>query len=728
MREMPFILEFFPEGEMWRVRVDKSPVGDAGEEGTFLLPSLEEPFYGNWESKGGLLFDALFQGKILNVYQRVLAKFDASPNDSILCICLKFELNSPLLNLPWEYLRDPHYGRLFLARNQRISITRWVRADTPIPILSPDKPLRVAITASSPIDKDHLGTAQDIQSFREHWVNSRFINPDAFIVEPHLTVPKLKSILDQNPHVFYFGGHGLPDTLFLEYDNGQARPYSIEDFCQLISDTPALKLIVLNVCEGALQRYQIISIAYALIQAGVPAVVAMQAPIADKVATVFGDAFSKSLITYRSLERALFDARNAIKEKDSEDWGLPVLLLRSEPTLFIQDLIEDARDEIAEGFGIRETDKEKETKIVVSLQQIGEQLAFSPILLRRALDKVSPSARNQIISELSFSRVVNYLEGKNNFINLLAKFMWFVSHDQFGVNLPPPVLTWFRQFFPEWSEPIPIVEQESQIALVVVLEPHTRELFQLELFIQRGKDYTPVPAINSDKTYYPLNIIKQKVWEAYFNVEDEMEKEGIKARLTIEFFLPHWKWDELLHRWRHEIQEENLGLRTDIKLRAFERGLSKERIYKRQRSTWRQKWLKFEVHKADTDNGKCSCLIMPLQGDSLFNHLMEDHISHYIGCDMRHLSNGDLQSQLFKPIFMAGIPVGVWLLPTDTIDAEQFHHDLADLPLSKIAMFVRESRQRGFVNPEHYGAQSVFLWDDPNHLPYNPQLNEYGIQ
>ena len=93
-----------------------------------------------------------------------------------------------------------------------------------------------------------------------------------------------------------------------------------------------LRLVFLNACKTAATSARAASIrspgvATSLIQAGVPAVVAMQFPISDKAAVTFSETFYQSIAKGDPVDVAMAEGRKKLWHL--EEWATPVLFLRS---------------------------------------------------------------------------------------------------------------------------------------------------------------------------------------------------------------------------------------------------------------------------------------------------------------------------------------------------------------------------------------------------------------
>jgi hypothetical protein len=116
-------------------------------------------------------------------------------------------------------------------------------------------------------------------------------------------------------------------------DQGRAELRNTQEVSRLLADHPALRLVVLNACEGAQTGMQApySSIAEHLVRRGLPAVVAMQTAITDSAAVEFTRSFYGALANGLPVDAACAEARKAMSlaAPGSWEWATPVLYLRS---------------------------------------------------------------------------------------------------------------------------------------------------------------------------------------------------------------------------------------------------------------------------------------------------------------------------------------------------------------------------------------------------------------
>ena len=100
----------------------------------------------------------------------------------------------------------------------------------------------------------------------------------------------------------------------------------------LLSAHPALRIAILNACEGARSAPEdlLTSVGAALVARGLPAAVAMQFSITDTAAIRFADDFYRALADGGSIDAAVGDARRSIFFMPNEnEWATPVIMSRS---------------------------------------------------------------------------------------------------------------------------------------------------------------------------------------------------------------------------------------------------------------------------------------------------------------------------------------------------------------------------------------------------------------
>ena len=147
------------------------------------------------------------------------------------------------------------------------------------------------------------------------------------------TLARLREALTHEPAIVHILCHGIQGTdgtsLLLEDDTG--RPYPVAA-TEIVSAFHGAKrpprLVVLAACSSAAMdgTRAFVSLGPTLARAGVDAVVAMSAPIAMETCRTFCTALYQRLFTHGVIDRAVNEARAAVRE--AWDWGVPVLFSR----------------------------------------------------------------------------------------------------------------------------------------------------------------------------------------------------------------------------------------------------------------------------------------------------------------------------------------------------------------------------------------------------------------
>ncbi len=288
---------------------------------------------------GSYLFESLFTGRVRTLFLRSLDLALSYENG----IRIRLSIDPPeVAVLPWEFLYWPARHD-FLASSARTPIVRYIDPATGfgrIQSLNVRLPLRllVLVPSGSGLSTEVEEKAIDqVGNKLPHLLTVHFIHGE------HLTPRKAaREIAALRPHIVHFIGHGHFDgrqnkaMLFFNDEAGKLIPVSSQQMRQMVQNTPIIKLVVLNACEGGSlssgQAY--IGLAPALIRAGVPAVVAMQFSIRDDMAIAFTQDFYGALLAGDYVGQvdaavAVARSRSMLLDPDDRGFGTPVLFLRA---------------------------------------------------------------------------------------------------------------------------------------------------------------------------------------------------------------------------------------------------------------------------------------------------------------------------------------------------------------------------------------------------------------
>jgi ABC-type branched-subunit amino acid transport system substrate-binding protein/CHAT domain-containing protein len=304
------------------------------------VPSEEEQAV---QEFGQALFDALLDDDIRTCYD--LSLREAARQDRGLR--LKLRIRPPELSaLPWEFLYDPRQAE-YVCLSRRTPIVRYLESLQPVQPFTVTPPLRVLGMVASPVDLPTLDVERERQRVEQAVQDLR----ERGLVElewlPGQTWRDLQEATWGGPwHVFHFIGHGGFDAnadegfIALADRAGGTHRLSATLLGRLLADHAALRLVLLNSCEGARGGARDIfsSTASILVRRGIPAVLAMQYEITDRAAVELAQAFYRALAYGMAVDEAVVAARKAISlaVTNTVEWGTPVLYTRAAEGVLFQ--------------------------------------------------------------------------------------------------------------------------------------------------------------------------------------------------------------------------------------------------------------------------------------------------------------------------------------------------------------------------------------------------------
>jgi CHAT domain-containing protein len=316
------------------------------------------------EHVGKALYDALIPSNspVRQAFQTAL-RF-AEDADMELHIRLKFPADSTkrsrLADYPWELLHD---GQRFL-QHRRVYLSRYIAYEGVPPKLAASQKLRVLLVSSQAKDSAQNlaqlpdGEQQALRSGIAKAEGEGLIELEKLQKATFKGLSRYLTDCDSVPQVLHFDGHGLfgkkcrscqqihqslkveacqncgqllPDPqgfLVFEDDGGQADYVSATALAA--SPLKGVAVVVLSACESgmAIAGESVFNgAAQQLIDARVPAVVAMQYAVNVKEASDFVEQFYRVLGKRRSLLAAVNEGRKGMGV-DGNQWYRPVLYLR----------------------------------------------------------------------------------------------------------------------------------------------------------------------------------------------------------------------------------------------------------------------------------------------------------------------------------------------------------------------------------------------------------------
>ena len=242
-------------------------------------------------------------------------------------------LPQSLAALPWELLCDPALSddAGFLVRQRPLA--RLNAGSTSLPPLAP--PLRVLLLISSPpglnayhrvdVESERAAVESATRAFRE----VGFLHLQ---IEDIMTPRRVQqALLRFKPHILHYIGHGSFEeetggSLLWEDDQGNPFPFPDSRLAELLRPR-GLRAVVLHACQTASSdlRTDLRGVAGALLDAGIPAVVAQQANFTYESSQRGSEMFYTALTSGFGMAEAVFELRQALAQADRPDWAVPTL-------------------------------------------------------------------------------------------------------------------------------------------------------------------------------------------------------------------------------------------------------------------------------------------------------------------------------------------------------------------------------------------------------------------
>ena len=241
---------------------------------------------------------------------------------------------SDVASLPWELL----YGTLppkegFLTLKNNVSLVRHVTMKGR-PVEKPNlKDPSILIAIANPEDTTELMTEEEKGKIVALFPAERIK------VLPVATHKELKMELRRGYDIFHYIGHAEfaegEGNLLLHGGDDPSKSEALSGSSlsdMLLGSNRKTQFVFLNGCETAVYEDKngdnpYTGLATALVDRGVPAVLAMQRKVKDRKAITFAEMFYNYLNGGDDLEQSVYNARGMIDEET--DWAIPVLFIRS---------------------------------------------------------------------------------------------------------------------------------------------------------------------------------------------------------------------------------------------------------------------------------------------------------------------------------------------------------------------------------------------------------------
>ncbi len=323
-------------------------------------------------SYGQALFNALFAGPLRTAYDRALGEAAVATDGRLRLRLWIDDAAVELHALAWERLYHPWRGQMIpLATSTQTPFSRYTSLETAEFSPVAERPLRLLMALANPSDLPAglkpVPVEAEVESLRQAvsalcqkgqlqatLLPGRSGLPAALRARLQAEgwqilegATSLENLIRHLPgvHLFHFVGHGFfqrqgehgagQAALYLEKDDGAGALQIVKE-ADLVGRLAALgrlpHLMFLMACESAARdaraEHPFVGLGPRLVQAGVPAVVAMQAQVPMAMSQPFTGEFYRRLAEHGEVDKAMSQARLLVFKPDRTDWAVPVLFMR----------------------------------------------------------------------------------------------------------------------------------------------------------------------------------------------------------------------------------------------------------------------------------------------------------------------------------------------------------------------------------------------------------------
>ena len=263
-----------------------------------------------------------------------------------------------LQQLPWEVL---HAGDRPLGTGTDVTFSRYhldrrQGYDRPVATVPDfDKPLRVLMVIAAPNDQDRLELAREAKHLQNELHPTSMRSGGSYDILPKQQLDVQLTVLEQpgraeltqalelgRYQVLHYAGHSNlgnagGDLYLVSRQTGLTERISGEDLAGLLSNN-GVQLAVLNSCRGAYAQsaqpevgWHEQNLAHALVNRGIPGVIAMAERIPDDVAITFTQLLYRNLKQGNPIDLCLNRTRQGLISAHGSHhsyWALPILYMQ----------------------------------------------------------------------------------------------------------------------------------------------------------------------------------------------------------------------------------------------------------------------------------------------------------------------------------------------------------------------------------------------------------------
>lgn len=338
-----------------------------------ITPFLQSVSEGNLRNSkqaralGETLFNVLFDDKLsqefVNFYYEVVQK-----DKQLMRVELDIdERELPgIAALPWEFMCLPereNLGELWIGTDPNlVFVRRRSQWNAALPIqLKPGEKLRIALAIAAPKGLDPV-KYEEVQAVLEELVKEHDDRIELLPVVNPATPSAINEILEQEPHIFHFIGHGR-----LENEEGEevgqialvkkvlnTANWADASFFGGLFNRHRPGVVLLQACETAMSSASkaFVGVASKIVQQNVPVVVAMQYEITNASASQFAYEFYKRLAKGNPVDLSAQNGRLTLaldSQYRNRGFVTPVVFMRVQDGYLFQRQSSEAKAEASSG-------------------------------------------------------------------------------------------------------------------------------------------------------------------------------------------------------------------------------------------------------------------------------------------------------------------------------------------------------------------------------------------
>jgi CHAT domain len=326
---------------------------------------LELEAGGNLREYGLRLGRWLFSGQVRSAYEIAFGRAQSRTGGRLRVQLWISPECSELQALKWELIYVEMSGRAESLSSAGLTpFSRYWRLPRPDPEPLGDRPLKLLVALANPEDlpeqfksldveaeiKNIFDAVKDIKDLQVTFLPGRSgvsnslqqlieSQPDFKIEGGSTTLDRLQQELaGLRHHILHYVGHGHfhenRSILLLENEEGKTEPVDDGKIKERFSGREVdQRLIFLAACETARRNpedgHPFVGLGPKLIEAGFPAIVAMQENVEMRLASRLTHFFYRRLLDHGLVDLALNEARGALLNEKLGNWAVPVLFIRT---------------------------------------------------------------------------------------------------------------------------------------------------------------------------------------------------------------------------------------------------------------------------------------------------------------------------------------------------------------------------------------------------------------